>query len=109
LSVVDDSFGARNGESMQQTSRTLIALAALVTAFAAPAAATELPYCINGSDFGAGDCSFSTLAQCQASASGRDASCGSNPYFSARPELSKAEISKPEQPANIHHRSRRKF
>ena len=69
------------------------ALLALMAAFAVsaamPAAAREFPYCIKGCDFGAGggDCSFSSLAQCQATASGRDASCAANPYFNAKAEM----------------------
>jgi hypothetical protein len=62
----------------------LLALSAICAASAATpgAAARDLPYCIKGCDFaGAGDCSFSSLAQCQASASGRDATCAANPYF----------------------------
>jgi hypothetical protein len=48
-----------------------------------------MAYCIKGCDFGggAGDCSFSSLAQCQATASGRDATCAPNPYFNARAEM----------------------
>jgi hypothetical protein len=58
-------------------------------AVATPASARDFPYCIKGCDFGAGagDCSFSSLAQCQATASGRDASCAANPYFNARAEM----------------------
>jgi hypothetical protein len=54
-----------------------------------PAAAGGLPYCIKGCDFGggAGDCNFSSLAQCQATASGRDATCAANPYFNARADM----------------------
>ena len=53
---------------------------------AMPAMAMEFPYCIKGCDFaaGRGDCSFSTYAQCQATAAGRDASCAQNPYFNAK-------------------------
>jgi hypothetical protein len=42
-----------------------------------------------GCDFGAsaGDCSFSSLAQCQATASGRDAYCAANPYFNAKADM----------------------
>ena len=56
---------------------------------AMPAAAGGFPYCIKGCDFGAGtgDCSFSSLAQCQATASGRDAYCAANPYFNAKAEM----------------------
>jgi hypothetical protein len=62
----------------------LVAAGAVSAAAAMPVAAREFPYCIKGCDFGAGDCSFSSLSQCQASASGRDASCASNPYFTAK-------------------------
>jgi len=63
--------------------------AGAVSAVAMPAAAREFPYCIKGCDFsaGAGDCSFSSLAQCQATASGRDASCAANPYFNAKADM----------------------
>jgi hypothetical protein len=70
--------------------KALLALMAVFAVSAAmPASAREFPYCIKGCDFGAGagDCSFSTLAQCQATASGRDASCAANPYFNAKAEM----------------------
>jgi hypothetical protein len=72
---------------MQRAWLALIATGALSAAM--PAAARDLPYCIRGCDFGAGlgDCSFSSLAQCQATASGRDAYCAANPYFNARAEM----------------------
>jgi hypothetical protein len=72
---------------MQRAWLALIATGALSVAM--PAAARDLPYCIRGCDFGAGlgDCSFSSLAQCQATASGRDAYCAANPYFNARAEM----------------------
>jgi hypothetical protein len=56
---------------------------------ALPATARDFPFCIKGCDFGAGrgDCSFSSYQQCQAAASGRDAYCDANPYFSANAEL----------------------
>jgi hypothetical protein len=67
----------------------LIVCAAALTSGASPAAAREFPFCIKGCDFGAGrgDCSFSSYQQCQATASGRDATCDANPYFSAKAEL----------------------
>jgi hypothetical protein len=67
----------------------LALMAAGAVSIAAPATAGEFPYCIKGCDFGAGagDCSFSSLAQCQATASGRDASCAANPYFNARADM----------------------
>jgi hypothetical protein len=73
---------------MRRVWQSLVAAAAVsVAAVAMPAAAREFPYCIKGCDFGAGagDCSFSSLAQCQATASGRDAYCAANPYFVANP------------------------
>jgi Protein of unknown function (DUF3551) len=74
---------------MRSALRTLMAGCAVATAFAMPAMAGGMPYCIKGCDFGggAGDCSFSSLAQCQATASGRDATCASNPYFNAKAEM----------------------
>ena len=67
----------------------LALVAAGAVSVAMPVAAREFPYCIKGCDFGggAGDCSFSSLAQCQATASGRDAYCAANPYFNARAEM----------------------
>ena len=70
--------------------KALLALMATIAMSAAmPAAAREFPYCIKGCDFGAGagECSFSSLAQCQATASGRDASCAANPYFNAKADM----------------------
>jgi hypothetical protein len=56
---------------------------------APPAAAQDYPFCIKGCDFGTvrGDCGFSSYQPCQATASGRAADCGANPYFSANTEL----------------------
>ena len=67
----------------------LALMAAGAVSVATPAAAGGFPYCIKGCDFGAGagDCSFSSLAQCQATASGRDASCAANPYFNAKADM----------------------
>ena len=49
-------------------------------AISAPAAAGDYAYCLQGRDMGyPGDCSYSTYAQCMASASGRYATCGVNP------------------------------
>jgi len=63
-----------------------LALATSAAIFATgltPAGAQNYPYCIHGDDFpgGVGDCSFSSYAQCQATASGRTASCEPNRYF----------------------------
>ena len=45
------------------------------------------PVCIQtyGIDGGYIDCSYTSMGQCQASASGRAAQCISNPYFAAAP------------------------
>ena len=74
---------------MRRAWLALLAAGAVSAAVAMPASAGGLPYCIKGCDFGAGagDCSFSTLAQCQATASGRDATCAANPYFNAKAEM----------------------
>ena len=63
-----------------------LALATSAAIFAAgltAAGAQNYPYCIQGDDFsgGAGECSFSSYAQCQATASGRTAHCELNRYF----------------------------
>ena len=44
------------------------------------------PVCIQTYNIGGGsiDCSFTSLAQCAASASGRSAQCYNNPYFAQR-------------------------
>jgi len=75
---------------MRRAWQALVAAGAVSAAdVAMPAAAREFPYCIKGCDFGAGagDCSFSSLAQCQATASGRDAYCAANPYFNAKADV----------------------
>ncbi|MEH2501836.1 MULTISPECIES: DUF3551 domain-containing protein [unclassified Bradyrhizobium] len=74
---------------MRRALPALMVAGAVSAAVAMPAAAREFPYCVKGCDFGAGagDCSFSSLAQCQATASGRDAGCAANPYFNAKAEM----------------------
>ena len=58
-------------------------VATAVLAQASKASAQDYPFCIRGGDYdsGIGDCSFTTLEQCQASASGRDSYCAANPFF----------------------------
>ena len=53
-----------------------------------PAAAEDGAFCINGFNYdgGLGDCSYSSYAQCQATASGTANSCLANPYFHAKPD-----------------------
>jgi hypothetical protein len=51
--------------------------------------ANDYPYCIQGDDYagGAGECIFTTKAQCEATASGRTAYCTENRYLSANAQL----------------------
>ena len=43
-------------------------------------AATQSKYCLQGTQWGhPGNCSFATMAQCRAAASGTGATCGLNP------------------------------
>ena len=44
------------------------------------------PVCLHVYDFGLNyvDCSFTSIAQCNATASGRGATCYANPYFAPR-------------------------
>jgi hypothetical protein len=74
----------------------LLAAGAATMAAPAPAAAGDYPWCVQGREVGyPGDCSYSTYAQCQASASGRHVYCGANPrvaygaYGSQRPARSR--------------------
>jgi hypothetical protein len=57
-----------------------VAAAGATLAGAAPAAAYDYPWCLQGGrDAGPGDCSYQSYAQCQASASGLNAYCNVNP------------------------------
>jgi hypothetical protein len=64
-----------------------VVVATGVFAGMASAGAGGSPFCIRGCDFGAGDCSFSSYQQCQATASGREAYCTENPDFNPKAEL----------------------
>jgi Protein of unknown function (DUF3551) len=66
------------------------------------ASANDYPYCIQGDDFagGAGECIFATIAQCQAAASGRTASCTENRNFSANAQLVLVDKSRPRRRSN---------
>jgi uncharacterized protein DUF3551 len=58
----------------------LFAGAAATIAGASPAAAFDYPYCVQGRGVGVpGDCSYTSYAQCSASASGRGLYCNINP------------------------------
>ncbi|WP_375776079.1 DUF3551 domain-containing protein [Bradyrhizobium sp. ma5] len=72
----------------------LFAIAAFAVALAGPAAGQaydpNYPVCMHvyGGRFGGGnyiDCSFTSIPQCQASASGRAAMCSVNPFFAPPP------------------------
>ena len=66
-----------------------VASAVLFSTGSSPASASVYPYCIQGDEYagGAGECIFTTRAQCQATASGRMAYCTENHYFSANAQL----------------------
>ena len=68
---------------MRNAMLAILALSAATVASVAgssPAAAYDYPYCVQGRGIGIpGDCSYSTYAQCMASASGRGLSCNVNP------------------------------
>jgi hypothetical protein len=58
----------------------LVGAAIASAASTAPAAAYEYPWCVQGRGVGyPGECSYQSFRQCQASASGRNVSCGINP------------------------------
>jgi hypothetical protein len=96
--------------------KALCALPVVATAFALPptsATAQDCPFCIKGGEYGGGgglgDCSFTSLQQCQATASGQLAYCDANPYFNAtsdgRSGFNATSDGQPGRP----HQSRRKF
>lgn len=58
----------------------LLAAGAAILAGATPAAAIDYPWCVQGRGVGIpGDCSYTSYAQCMASASGRGLYCNVNP------------------------------
>lgn len=62
--------------------RRIFAATAFLTLIgtAVPASAHDYPYCLQGRSYGyPGSCSFTTYAQCEATASGTDSACGINP------------------------------
>jgi hypothetical protein len=71
-------------QAMRKTMLAIVTVLAAGTASlagTAPAAAYDYPWCVQGKEVGyPGDCSYTTYQQCQASASGRYAYCGINPY-----------------------------
>ena len=69
-------------------SLALLAIGLLSSFGASPAAAEDGAFCINGFNYdgGLGDCSYSSYAQCQATASGTANTCLANPYYHAKVE-----------------------
>jgi hypothetical protein len=67
----------------------LIAGGVIAAAGASPAAADGSPFCIRGGNYddAIGDCSFSSLQQCLATASGQASTCNANPYYNANAEM----------------------
>jgi hypothetical protein len=65
----------------------IVALAVFGAAARAQTYDPSFPVCIQtyGIDGNYIDCSFTSMGQCQASASGRAAQCISNPYYAAAP------------------------
>jgi hypothetical protein len=62
----------------------LLAVSGLAVLGSAPAQAvgTRYPFCIQGNDFpGLSNCTFTSYAQCEATASGRFLYCLENPYY----------------------------
>ena len=68
---------------MRKMQLALLALGATVLAGfvnVTPAAAHDYPWCAQGGGYDyPGDCTYSTIEQCQASVSGRLMACGPNP------------------------------
>jgi hypothetical protein len=74
---------------------TLAILTIFTLLTAAPAMAQNYPFCMELYDRGGGksiECRFTSLAQCQATASGMAGSCSANPDYSNRQA--------PREPAN---------
>jgi hypothetical protein len=69
---------------------TLAAAGAASLATSAPAAAHDYAWCVTGRDTGyPGDCSYTSYAQCMASASGRIAYCNINPRVAFGQQVSR--------------------
>jgi hypothetical protein len=76
---------------MRWSLAVLLAIGLLTSFEASPAAAYpegDGAFCINGFNYdgGLGDCSYSSYAQCQATASGTANTCLANPYYHAKVE-----------------------
>jgi hypothetical protein len=65
---------------MRLTMLSVLAAGMCFGASAVPAVAYDYPYCLQSRAIGIpGECAYQTYAQCQASASGRYATCAINP------------------------------
>jgi hypothetical protein len=59
-------------------------VAILFSASASAQVSTQYPFCIQGSDYpGWSYCTYSSYQQCQATASGTDNECLTNPWYNA--------------------------
>lgn len=80
----------------------LLAIGMLASFDASPAAAAnpagDGAFCIRGFVYGGGgglgDCSFSSYAQCRATASGQEAWCLANPYYRSGAETQRGGVSR---------------
>ena len=67
---------------MRNPALALLAGLAVVGSAPAHAVGNRYPFCMQGNDApGLSDCSYTSYAQCQATASGRFLYCVQNPYF----------------------------
>jgi hypothetical protein len=88
--------------SLAALAAALLAIVMLARFDASPAAAGnpagDGAFCIRGFVYGGagglGDCSFSSYAQCKATASGQEAWCLANPYYSGGTETQRGRISR---------------
>jgi hypothetical protein len=85
---------------MRNISLALLAVSGVVTADLAQAqTAAQYPFCIQGVDNpGYSGCSFSTLQACQATASGTEAECITNPWYNAANSGASASSASPSGP-----------
>src|SRR5262245_6289891 len=78
----------------------LTAVGAATLATSAPAAAYDYPWCVVGRDAGwPGDCSYTSYAQCMATASGRIAYCNINPRVAFGQQLPRGRRAYPDYPS----------
>ena len=88
--------------SLAALAAALLTTGTLVSFDTSPAAAQnpagDGAFCIRGFVYGGGgglgDCSFSSYAQCRATASGQEAWCLANPYHSGESEPQRGRVSK---------------